>query len=57
MIWDIATKRERLRLLPNVRTVSSLAFAANGKTLISGLSDTTALVWDVSAAYTPLERR
>jgi WD40 repeat protein len=49
VIWDIATKRERLRLLPNVKAVSSLAFAADGKTLISGLSDTTALVWDVSA--------
>jgi WD40 repeat protein len=57
VIWDIATKRERLRLLPNVRAVSSRAFAADGKTLISGLSDTTALAWDVSAAYTALERR
>ena len=57
VIWDIATKRERLRLLPNVKAVSSLDFAADGKTLISGLSDTTALVWDVSAAYTALERR
>jgi WD40 repeat protein len=49
VIWDIAPKRERLRLLPKLRAVSSLAFAADTKTLISGLNDTTALVWDVSA--------
>jgi RNA polymerase sigma factor (sigma-70 family) len=51
LIWDHATKREVLRLEPHARTIWSLAFSADGKTLISGMADTTALVWDVSAAY------
>ncbi len=50
-IWDLATKRQRLRLEPKVRLVWSLCFSADGKTLVSGTSDTTALVWDISAAY------
>jgi len=50
-IWDIATKRELIRLEPGVNFVRSLAFSADGDTLVSGMSDTTALVWDVSAVH------
>jgi RNA polymerase sigma factor (sigma-70 family) len=50
VIWDIATKRELTRLEPGVMFVRSLAFSADGKRLISGMSDTTALVWDIAVA-------
>ncbi|QEH37910.1 ECF RNA polymerase sigma factor SigE [Aquisphaera giovannonii] len=49
-LWDLATKRELLRLEPRVEGINSLAFSADGKRLVSGQNDTTALVWDVSAA-------
>jgi RNA polymerase sigma factor (sigma-70 family) len=49
--WDINTKREVLQLGPLASSVQSLAFSADGKTLVSGMQDTTALVWDISAAY------
>jgi RNA polymerase sigma factor (sigma-70 family) len=55
-IWEIATKRELIRLEPGVNFVRSLAFSADGKTLISGMSDTTALVWDIAAAGERTER-
>ncbi len=39
---------EELRRLPGHRdTITALAFAPDGKTLVSGSWDTTALVWDV----------
>jgi WD40 repeat protein len=50
-IWDIKTKRVRMRLEPKVRSVESLAFSADGRMLVSGMSDTTAVVWDVAGAY------
>ena len=49
-IWDIATKHELMCLEPKVNGVGSLAFSADGKTLLSGMCDTTAIVWDISAA-------
>ncbi len=52
-VWEIATKRELIRLEPGVHFVRSLAFSADGNTLISGMSDTTALVWDVGAECGP----
>jgi WD40 repeat protein len=55
-IWDIATKRELMRLEPRVSGIRSLAFSADGKTLVSGMSDTTAVVWDISPAYDALKR-
>ena len=50
------TKREVLRLEPGVSGALSLAFSSDGKTLVSGMWDTTALVWDISAAYDALQR-
>jgi hypothetical protein len=46
--WEIATGRERRRLAGHQGRVSSLTFAADGKTLVSGGEDTTALVWDLT---------
>ena len=56
-ILEANTKRERLRLQPGAALVLSLAFSADGKTLVSGMADTTAIIWDCSAAYaTPANR-
>jgi WD40 repeat protein len=55
-IWEIATKREVLRLEPKSSSVCSLAFARDGKTLVSGKADTTVILWDCSAAYDTLTR-
>ncbi len=48
-IWEIATKREVLRLEPKSSAVRSLAFTPDGKTLVSGMADTTVIVWDCSS--------
>jgi WD40 repeat protein len=55
-IWDMNTKREVLRLERGVTGALSLSFSADGKTLVSGMWDTTALIWDISAAYDALKR-
>jgi WD40 repeat protein len=50
-LWSTAAVRELLRLETGGRGVRSLAFSDDGKTLISGVDDTTALIWDVSKVY------
>jgi WD40 repeat protein len=50
-IWEIATKREVLRLEPRSSAVRSLAFSRDGKTLVSGMTDTTVIIWDCSPAH------
>jgi RNA polymerase sigma factor (sigma-70 family) len=55
-IWDLATKRELLRLKPRTTECWPLAFSPDGKTLVSGGTDTTAIVWDIRAAYDALEQ-
>jgi hypothetical protein len=44
----LATGKERHRFEGHKRRVTSLAFSADGRTLISGSEDTTALVWDLT---------
>jgi WD40 repeat protein len=52
-LWDTATWTEA-RTLPGHRgRVLTLAFTADGKRLVSGSEDTTALVWDVSDLRPP----
>jgi RNA polymerase sigma factor (sigma-70 family) len=46
-LWELAAGKVRCRLEAPGGAVSSLAFAPDGKTLVSGLYDTTALIWDV----------
>jgi WD40 repeat protein len=47
-IWELASGQEVLRLRdPEARAVS-LAFAPDGRRLIAGMTDGTALVWDVN---------
>jgi RNA polymerase sigma factor (sigma-70 family) len=48
-LWDVVTGQEVGQLKGHGGAVRSLAFSANGKQLISGSMDTTALVWDVSS--------
>src|SRR5262249_44645841 len=46
-LWEGSTGRVRLRLAGHQGDVNALAFSPEGRTLISGSTDTTALVWDV----------
>jgi len=46
-IGDVATGKEIHRFDSGAGSVNCLTFAADGKTLISGGHDTTALVWDL----------
>jgi WD40 repeat protein len=47
-LLELATWKERHRFEGHKRRVTSLAFSADGRTLISGSEDTTALVWDLA---------
>jgi WD40 repeat protein len=49
-LWDVATGEELCRLSGHEGAVVSLAFSPDGKRLVSGSADTTALVWDVGSA-------
>ncbi|MFI5460761.1 MAG: WD40 repeat domain-containing protein [Isosphaerales bacterium] len=55
-IWNVNTKREVLRLAARTGAARSLVFSADGRTLVSGMSDTTVLIWDISAAYEGVKR-
>jgi WD40 repeat protein len=50
-LWDSFDGRELMRLDPDGRRVRSLAFSPDGKSLVTGMNDTTTLVWDISEAY------
>jgi RNA polymerase sigma factor (sigma-70 family) len=52
-LWELATGRERLRLAGHQGDVTSLAFASGSRFLVSGSSDSTALVWDLAAPAGP----
>jgi RNA polymerase sigma factor (sigma-70 family) len=46
---EVASGKERHRLTGHLGTVVSLAFAPDGRRLISASLDTTALIWDLTA--------
>jgi RNA polymerase sigma factor (sigma-70 family) len=48
-LWSLRTGREVHRFTGHRGAVASLVFTPDGKRLISGSSDTTALVWDLGA--------
>jgi RNA polymerase sigma factor (sigma-70 family) len=50
-LWSSSDGRELLRLDTQGRHVRALAFSPDGKLLVTGMEDTTTLIWDVSAAY------
>jgi WD40 repeat protein len=48
LLWDVWTGEKAGRFVGHGGTVSSVAFAPDGKTCATGSQDTTALVWDVA---------
>ena len=46
-VWDVATGTDRLKLVGHTNSVKTVAFAPNGRTLISGGSDGAVRVWDL----------
>jgi RNA polymerase sigma factor (sigma-70 family) len=49
LLWDVWTGERAGRFSGHGGTVSSVAFAPDGKTCATGSQDTTALIWDVAA--------
>jgi hypothetical protein len=47
-LWEMATKKPRQKFTGHSAGIKSLAFTADGKALVSGSTDTTAMVWDVT---------
>jgi WD40 repeat protein len=52
-LWEVATGQVRRRLAGHQGYVNGLAFAGDGRTLVTGSADTTALVWDLAAPPSP----
>jgi len=48
-LWDVATGQEHRQVIGHQGPVYSAAFSPDGKTLISGSEDGTALVWNLQA--------
>jgi WD40 repeat protein len=55
--WDLATGKQITTLSGHQEDVKALAFSPDGKTLVSGLRDTTAIVWDVPPEVLSRERQ
>jgi hypothetical protein len=49
-LWEVATGKERLRLKGHRGDVRSVAFTPDGRSLVSGAGDHTALIWDLARA-------
>lgn len=47
-LWDVVTGTELRRLEGHRGPIHCLAFSTDGRTLVSGGDDTTALIWDLS---------
>jgi WD40 repeat protein len=48
-LWDVATQTMRATLRGHSRTVTSVAYAADGQTLVSGSADATVRFWDLAS--------
>jgi len=46
-VWDLLTGKEVAKFAGHLDEVTSLLFSPDGKRLISGSADTTALIWDI----------
>jgi WD40 repeat protein len=47
-LWDVATETVRATLHGHSRTVTSIAYSADGQTLVSGSADSTVRFWDLA---------
>ena len=54
-VWDLATGREVRRFEGHLGQVIAIAFTPDGRSVVSGSEDATALVWDVSDLKDSLE--
>jgi WD40 repeat protein len=50
-VIDAITLRERVRLRGHLQTVTSVAFASDGRTIATGSRDGTVRVWDVASGH------
>jgi hypothetical protein len=55
LLWDLRLGKELRRIKGFDAEVTSLAFSPDGSRLVSGLSDSTLLVWDIAIARKPGE--
>jgi eukaryotic-like serine/threonine-protein kinase len=53
-VWDAQTGRETLTLKGHTSAVSSVAFSADGKLIVSGSQDKTVKVWDAQTGQETL---
>src|SRR5262249_50709066 len=53
LVYDLAAGRELRRFKDFDAEVTSLAFSPDGRRLVSGLADSTLLIWDVGSRPTP----
>jgi RNA polymerase sigma factor (sigma-70 family) len=51
-LLEVASGKERQALIGHRGTIHSLSFSGDGKTLVSGSSDTTGLIWDLTGQRT-----
>lgn len=49
-VWDLKSRREVATFEPGQGRASTFAFSPDGRRLVTGMSDGTALVWDLTAA-------
>lgn len=47
VLWEIATRKERLRLTGHTKAIKCLTFAPNGRQVVTSSNDDTVRLWDV----------
>ena len=47
-LWDMATGREKHKFLGHTGPITTVAFTPDGRAVVSGSADATALVWDAA---------
>lgn len=47
-LWDVATGKLLKTLTGHISEINSIVFSSDGKTLASGCSDSTVILWDLT---------